>query len=44
MGIVTNFFLVGSEKKTKLSLGIEVGAFDSVVADKPHGCSRLNLI
>ena len=38
------FFLVGSKKKTKLSLGIEVGASDSIVFDKPHGCIRLNLI
>ena len=43
LGLVL-FFLVGTEKKTKLGLGIEVGASDSVVADKLHGCSRLNLI
>ena len=43
LGVVL-FFLVGSEKKTKLSLRMEVGASDSVEADRPHGCSRLNLI
>ena len=43
MGLVL-FLLVGYEKNTKLILGIEVGAFDSVEADRPHGCSCLNLI
>ena len=43
MGLVL-FFLVGSEKNTKLTLGIEVGASDLVEADRPHGCSRLNLV
>ena len=38
------FFLVGSQKETKLSIEIEVGASDSVEADRPHGCSRLNQI
>ena len=43
LGLVP-FFLVGSKKKTKQSLEIEFGASDSVEADRPHGCSRLNLI
>ena len=43
MGLVL-FFLVGSKKNNKLSLGTEVGASDSVEADRPHGCSRLNQI
>ena len=43
-GSCNYFFLVGFEKKTKQSFGIEVGASDSVEADRPHDCIHLNQI